>query len=227
MAKNKQEKAAASRKAANIIVGIVSGVAALLIIAIIVLVSVRVDPMDKLDRPVRYDFYDLGSSEVSFTNDAAQTEIHTAMGEMDFNVMSAILRWKWDYSYNFVRNTKDEKIEMTADEIEEIGATGSAYMIEYVYDRAKIVDGEVDKSSCRSLEVDGETVYFDRLKVVIGNTDGNVGEIYLYPYIYERVINHAADGGATRATYRITAIKVRANTSGTYIARGDLAKKLK
>lgn len=227
MAKNKKEKTAvASNKTANIIVGVVSGLAALIIIAIIVLVSVQVNPMDKIKEPVRYDFYNIGSTSPSSTNGAAQTEIGTAMDEMDFSAMSAVLRGSWDYSYNFVRNTKDEKIEMTADEIEAIKATATAYMVEYVYDPATITNGVVDYTTCQSLEVDGETVYFDRLKVVIDNTNGDVGEIYLYPYIYDRVQNRVADGGVTRAEYRITAIKVRANTSSTYIALGDLAKKL-
>lgn len=227
MAKNKKEKnVGMSNKAANIIVGVVSGLAALIIIAIIVLVSVQVDPMDKVKDPVRYEFYNIGSSSPMSTNDAAQTEIRTAMGEMDFSAMSAVLRGSWDYSYNFVRNTKDEKIEMTADEIDAIKATSTAYMIEYVYEAATIVDGNVDYSTCQSLEVDGETVYFDRLKVVIDNTDGDIGEIYLYPYIYDRVTNRVADGGITRAEYRITAIKVRANTSSTFIALGELADKL-
>ena len=136
------------------------------------------------------------------------------------------MQWNWDYSYNFVRNAKGEKIEMKADEIDEISATSTAYMVEYVYDQVKIEQGVVDNATAQSLKVDGETVYFDRLKVVIDNSDGGVGEIYLYPYIYDRVTNFMADGGVTRATYRITAIKVRANTTSAYAALGELAQEL-
>lgn len=226
MAKNKKTVATGSNKVANIIVGIVAGIAALIVIAVIVLCSVRVDPLDGVKQPLRYDFYNVGGTAPESTNDTAQSKIRNAMGDMDFSTMSAILQWNWDYSYNFVRNTKGEKIEMTADEIDDISATSTAFMVEYVFDQVKIERGEVDNSTAQSLKVDGETVYFDRLKVIIDNSNGGVGEIYMYPYIYDRVTNRVADGGVTRATYRITAVKVRANTTSAYEALGELAQEL-
>ncbi len=227
MAKNKKTVATGNpNKVANIIVGVVAGIAALIVVAVIVLCSVSVAPLDGVKQPLRYDFYNVGSTDPESTNDTAQSKIRNAMNDMEFSPMSAILQWNWDYSYNFVRNTKGEKIEMNADEIEEISATSTAFMVEYVYEQVKIENGEVDNATAQSLKVDGETIYFDRLKVVIDNSDGGVGELYLYPYIYDRVTNRVADGGVTRATYRITAVKVRANTTAAYAALGDLAQEL-
>ncbi len=226
---NKQQKSKSvtvvkSNKKANIAVAIVVGIAALFLIAVAVLSFVRVDPMDGFKRPERYEFYNLGSSQQMSTNDSEQSKIRNAMGDMDFSVMNAILQWNWDYSYNFVRNGKGKKIEMNAEAVSEIGASNSAYMVEYVYKPVTIVDGKINYKTAQSLEVDGETVYFDRLKVLIGDTDDGVGEIYLYPYIYERVHNQAADDGEAYASYRVTAIKVRANTTKTYKALANLAK---
>lgn len=221
-----------THRTANIIVSVVVGIAALILIAVAVLCAVRVDPLDKLDKPntasqaERYDLYNLGSSAPMPTDDGAQSKIRNALAEMDFSVMNAILQWNWDYSYNFVRNESGDKINMTAEAIDGVSASSGEYMVEYVYSLANIVDGEVDLNSVHSLKVDGETVYFDRVKVLIPNTAGSVGEIRLYPYIYDRVKNRTANDGITYEQYKITPIRVRANTSRTYAELGEIVKSL-
>lgn len=235
MAKNKKEKSAVkTNRAANIVVGVVSGIAALIIIAIIVMCAVRVDPLGDIKVPVaaeskqgaRCDLYDLGSDAPLSTNDAAQSKIRSALDSMDFSVMSAVLQWNWDYSYNFVRNTDGDKIIMKSSDVNSVKASESSYMVELVYPEAVINEGVVDNSTCQSLKVDGETIYFDRMKIVIGNSNGGVGEIYLYPYLYNRVTNFMADGGVTYNTYEITAVKVRANTTTAYAALGELVTEI-
>ncbi len=233
MAKNKKnnrsidEAVTASRKKANIIVGVVAGIALLFIIAIIVLCTVSVDPLDKVAAPneskgERYDFYDVGSSSVMPNSPATQSKIRTALGDMDFSVMNAILQWNWDYSYNFVRNSKGNKITMTGDEVRAKIGSSEEYMVEMVYENC-VVNGALDKSKAKSLEVDGETIYFDRLKVLIGNTNGSVGEIYMYPYVYELATNKIAEEGLRYQKYKVAGIKVRANTTDTYEALKKLA----
>ena len=105
MAKNKKENAVVkSNKTANIIVGIVLGIAALIIVAVIVMCAVRVDPLDKIAVPQasaaqndeRIELFDLNSDKPLETNDAAQSRIRAALDVMDFSVMSAVLQWNWD-----------------------------------------------------------------------------------------------------------------------------------
>lgn len=219
-----------SHKTANIIVSVVIGIAALILIAVAVLCAVRIDPLDGLKTPERYDLYKVGTSSPMSTNDGEQSKIRNAMNDMDFSVMNAILQWNWDYSYNFQRDGKGKKIQMSAEEISNIGATNSEFMIEYIYKPATIeYDPNEDKSvvkysTAQSLKVDGETVYFDRVKVLIGNTAGSVGEIALYPYIYDRVNNKVADGGEAYDSYKITPIKVRANTTDAYAALEEIVR---
>lgn len=216
-----------THRKANIAVIVVVSIAALILIAIAVLSFVRVDPVSGLDEPEYYNFYDLGSSTCESTNAEAQSKIKVAMDDMKFSVMSAVLQWKWDYSYNFKRNSSDEKISISASEVADIHASSKEYMVEYVYAPVKIENGVIDYSTAHSLKVDGETVYFDRVKVLIGNTDGKVGTISLYPYIYARLNNQAEDEGLASDTYTVTGINVRANTSSAYAAFKDLAESLK
>lgn len=235
MAKNKKEKTAVnSNKIANIVVGIVSGIAALIIIAVIVLCAVRINPLGKITVPsaeesvggVRCDLYNLGGEDPLATNDAAQSKIRSALDSMDFSVMSAVLRWQWDYSYNFERDDEGEKVIMGSGDINSIHATETEYMVEIVYKAAKYNDGVVDTATCQSLKVDGETIYFDRIKIIIGNSDGNLGEITMYPYLYRRVTNFMEDGGISYSTYETTAVKIRANTTTAYAALGDLVTEI-
>ena len=63
--------------------------------------------------------------------------------------------------------------------------------------------------------------------MLIGNTDSNVGEIYLYPYVYEYATNRVADDGARYETYKITPVKVRANTTDAYTALKNVITEIK
>ena len=201
MSKKKKERSVseaiqASNKKANIIVVIIVAITALILIAIAVMCSVRVDPLDGIAKPDEkknecYELYDVNGTAPLVSTAAAQSKIRTALDGMDFSIMNAVLQWNWDYSYNFVRNSSDKKITMTAEEVKNKLPTDSEYMVEYVYENAT-VNGTLDKSKAHSIKVDGETVYFDRLKVVIGNTNDSVGEIYLYPYVYELATNKVA-----------------------------------
>lgn len=216
------EAVKASHRKANIAVIIVAAVTALIIIAIAVMCAVRVDPLDGVNAPDSkkseyYALYDLDSASPLTLNSSAQSKIRTALDDMDFSVMNAVLQWNWDYSYNFVRNKDGDKIKLTADALNEKNSTSTEYMVEYVYTGA-VVNGELNKSLAQKIEVDGETVYFDRLKVLIGNTENSVGEIYLYPYIYEYATNKVAEDGVRYEEYRVTPVKVRANTTETYKA---------
>ncbi|MDE7164259.1 MAG: hypothetical protein K2O04_02395 [Clostridiales bacterium] len=224
------EAVKASHRKANIAVIIVAAVTALIIAAIAVMCAVRVDPLDGINAPdskksEHYDLYDLDSTSPLTLNPAAQSKIRTALGGMDFSVMNAVLQWNWDYSYNFVRNGNGDKIKLTSDEINDKKSSTDEYMIECIYTGA-VVDGELNKSLAQKIEVDGETVYFDRLKVLIGNTQNNVGEIYLYPYIYEYATNRAAEDGVRYEEYRVTPVKVRANTTETFQALATIVTEI-
>ncbi len=233
MAKTKTEKSKSvtvtrSHRRANIAVIVVVCIAALLLITVGVLSGVHVDPLDGFDRPVRYEFYDRGSTARAPSDNAAQSKIDSAVNSMDFSVMSAVLQWKWDYSYNFRRYENDKKIEESASTVKSLAPSSSQYMIEYVYNDAKFDEnGNLIKSTAKSVEVDGETVYFDRVKVLIGDTSGEVGLITIYPYLYRRLDNQSDLDGLDPALYFVTGIRVRANTTEAYAALGDLAESLK
>lgn len=226
-----EEAVKASHRRANIAVIIVAVITALILITIAVFCAVRVDPLDGIAAPDEsksecYYLYDRDSSTPLVTTKSAQSKIRTALGSMDFSVMSAVQQWNWDYSYNFVRNSSDNKISLTADDVIDKTPSSNEYMVEYAYTGC-VVGGELDKSLAKKLTVDGETIYFDRLKVIISDTKNGVGEIYLYPYVYAYVQNNAAEGGERREAYRMTPVKVRANTTEAYAALGKIVEELK
>ena len=220
----------ASRKKANIAVIIIAAVTALILIAIAVMCGVRVDPLDgvkspDLNKSEYYELYDLDGTTPLTTTKATQSKIRTALGTMDFSVMNAVLQWNWDYSYNFVRNKDGKKISMSASEILDQRASADEYMVEYVYTNA-VVNGELNKKLAQKLTVDGETIYFDRIKVLIGNTENSVGEIHMYPYVYEFANNRVADDGLQFEKYSITPVKVRANTTEAFKALGNIVTEI-
>lgn len=209
---------------ANIAVIAVASVAAAILIAIAVLCLVRVNPMRKLAEPEYYVLYNVNDSKPAPTNNEAQSKISVALEDMDFTVMSAILQGHWNLTYNFKRNDEKEKFEITAKAVDEIKGTGTEFMVELVYPSAKFVNGVLDESSAQSLKVDGEVVYFDRLKVLIGDTAGKVGTISLYPYLYERVHNTSDLETLSPDTYTVTGINVRADSYMAFVSLKELAE---
>lgn len=227
-AENKSENVTVSRshRGANIAVIIVASIAALILIAIAILCGVRSNPMSDVEKPEYYEFYNRGDSSRAPTNSTTKSNIAVAMDSMDYTVMSAILQWHWDLSYNFKRNAEDKKVEISAEEVIAVTSSSKEYMVEYVYKTLPIVNGEIDYTDAQSIEVDGETVYFDRLKVLIGNTEGKVGTISIYPYVYARVHSGSDIDGLSPDDYKVTGINVRANTTKAFAALGDVAASL-
>ncbi len=220
-------KTGAHRKA-NIAVIIVVSIAALILIAIAVLCSVKVDPMRDINAPEWYEFYDRGKTEREASDEARQSKIKAALGDMKFSVMNGILQGHWDYSYNFKRNSSKEKIELSAEEVKAVSSNANEFMIELVYKPVAIDDnGNIDYSTAQSLEVDDETVYFDRLKILIGDTAGKVGTISLYPYIDARIDRTQTDNeNLSSETYKVTGINVRADTTNAYAALVEFSESL-
>ena len=216
-----------THRKANIAVIVVVSIAVLILVAVAVLSAGRIDPTDKLGTPERYDFYDLDSTRATSTNKETQSKLDIAMGDMRFSIMSAMLQWKWDYSYNFKRNADGEKVKLSAVDVKNVTATSTEYMVEFVYPRVDVIDDKLDYDSAQSITVDGEKVYFDRVKVLIGNSNGEVGTISLYPYLSARIDNASDIDGIASDTYEITGINVRANTTSAFAALKDLATELK
>ncbi|MCH5161025.1 MAG: hypothetical protein J1G04_03240 [Clostridiales bacterium] len=217
-----------THRRANIAVIIVVSIAAFILIAIAVLCSVKVNPTRDISEPIRYEFYDRGKTEREGMDQTRQSKIKAALGDMKFSVMNGILQGHWDFSYNFKRNAAKEKIELSASDVKAVASDADKFMIEFVYNPVKIgADGNIDYSTAQSIKVDGETVYFDRLKVLIGNTDGRVGEIELYPYIDARIDRTQTDNeNLSSETYFVTGINVRADTTKAYAALVQFAESL-
>ncbi|MCH5159060.1 MAG: hypothetical protein J1F33_07685 [Clostridiales bacterium] len=222
----KKNKISADR-VANIIVIVVAALALIVLVAIIVLSSVKINPGEKLEKPKYYALYNVGETDAVATNPAVENEIVAALDGMDFSVMSAILEGHWNYSFTFKRNSSDKKIEIGASEVKAISSSSSEYMIELVYNQAKVTENGIDYKTAHCLEVEGEKVYFDRIKVLIGDTNGTVGTISLYPYLTARIDNNSDIQSLTPDTYKVTGLNIRANTTNTYAALRDLIGKIK
>lgn len=225
---NKNITVVKSRRRANIVMFVVIGIAAFVLVAIAVLSLVSVNPMSDIKRPERYEFYDADSSEMLGAGDSKpQSSIYSALDGMEFSVMTGILQGKWDYSYGFMRNKSDKKIEVKASEIKGLRAKEKGFMVEFVYSDIPVVDGKLDLKKAQKLEVDGETVYYDRIKMFITDSDGAVGMLRFYPYIYARLDNQAYENDdLSSESYLITGVTVRADTTNAYAALKKLAASL-
>lgn len=106
----------------------------------------------------------------------------------------------------------DVVTELTyAQMVERTGASGDRYALEFVY------------SAPRTLKVKKETVSYDRLRVLITSSNGEVHNVTLYPYLYDMTYG---EGNAAVQEYRIKPVVVRANPSRLYIALGEIAADL-
>lgn len=202
-------------------VSITVALAAIVIILVAVCGIVTINPMSDFDEPDYIEVHNLSATGQSGMTDSDRNLIVSAMQNQNkYSIMQAVLEWKWDYGYKFKKVTDpddDDKLikdEYTSAEVLAVSASETEYMIVYHYTPAKIVDGALDTSALKTITVEGENVQFDTVKILISNTDNNVGKITLIPYISARVGNLVTDNDELSSEfYFVTPITIRANTT--------------
>lgn len=202
-------------------VSITVAVAAIIIILVAVCGIVTINPMRDFKNPEYTEVYNMSATSQTVMTDENRNLIVSALGnQTKYSVMQAVLEWKWDYGYTFKKTTDPDdedkiiKDEYTSSEVEAVAATETEYMIVYHYPTAKIVDGQLDNSTLQSIKVEGETVYFDTVKILVPNTNNNVGRITLVPYISARIGNLVVDNDELSSEfYFVTPITIRADTT--------------
>jgi hypothetical protein len=89
-------------------------------------------------------------------------------------------------------------------------------------------DGEIlieaHYGSVKSIKVEGETVSFDRMRVVVYDTENTLDAFELYLYVYDEVM---IDSGASETTpKKVTPVIIQANSSKLYGNLSEIKKLL-
>ncbi|MCI9030990.1 MAG: hypothetical protein HFK09_00500 [Clostridia bacterium] len=159
---------------------IMSSVAALIVIAIIVLSVVTVNPL----LGIVGGYNDVTVYKTEATTPYPNTEVTVeklkeGVEDTRFSVMHAILEGRWVYSPKFkTEQDKDGetvRAKLTVTATKNLTADASNYMMLFSFDEKK------------SVKVEGETVEFDRVKVLVYDTVGEIERIVVYPYIQEKL----------------------------------------
>ena len=159
---------------------ITSGVAALIVIAIIVLSVVTVNPLlGMLGGYSDVTVYNHEASTPYPNTDKTVEKVKEGIEDTRFSVMHAILEGRWVYSPKF-KTEKDEdgetvRTKLTVTATKNLTADSSNYMLLFSFDEKK------------SVKIEGETVEFDRAKVLVYDTVGEIERIVIYPYLQEKL----------------------------------------
>lgn len=222
------------KRGVSITVIITATIAALLIIAVAVLNFVRVNPMRAIatdDKVKSYEFYDTSATAPFGTTANTNGRIRSALNTMDFSVMQAILEWKWNYNYYFEK-TKDEddktvRVEMTPSQVRAVTPSDSQYMIVLHYEPATVKDNAIDTTNLQSFTLEGSTVYYDTLILLINSSDTKVGLMRIIPYISFRMDNEAEGNEELSPDYyTINPILVRAYSEKCAVVLKEVADSL-
>lgn len=195
---------------------IVASVVAALAIAVLVLCLVRVQPVAKLfdgyQRAIVYSS-DVQRIELESDNNAdLKKELDDALDTTYFSVMQGILEGKASGAPAFKTELKDgaaeeTRVELDSDDISSVSAGSGQYKLEFVY------------SSEQTIEVEGETVRFDRAIMLVGDSDNEIGEVEIVFYLDANVGNELpGDDENASENYVVTPVIMRARTTKLHTA---------
>lgn len=197
---------------------IVASVVGAILVAVIVLCSVSVRPLKPFTdySHVRVETAQAASG-LPDLSDAQLADLNKGLKKTGFSVMHALLEFVYSYSPKFetmddpnstAKKPPQVKRELTFSEVKaRTKATDTQFVLEFWYDTEQ------------TIKVEKETVRFDRMRMNVATTDGEVHKIYVYPYLDAMTFG---EGNPAVQDYRITPIVLRLNTSPLYITLGEI-----
>lgn len=194
---------------------ITSSVVAALLIAVLVLSLISVNPLTGLlGGYSNIEVYNVNTAYPYPVTPDSKTEMDKAVKDTKFSVMHGILEGRFVYSPKFktVKNEDGDKerVSMNTADIKAVAADSSRYMLLFSYESPKTV------------KVQGEEVTFDRAKIKVYDTAGEIEKIEVYAYLYDKINLSPSD-----PYYNIDVIEIYTTTSklmNTLEGYGDLIK---
>lgn len=159
---------------------ITSGVLAFTVIAVIVLSVVFVNPLKNvLGGYESVSLYNGDTASYYPSNDNTVAKMNEGVEGTKFSVMHAILEGRFSYSPKF-KTEKDEsgndvKSKLTVAGVRNLSPEDGKKMLLFAFSEKK------------TISVQGEEVTFDRAKVLVYDTSGEIERIEIYPYLREKL----------------------------------------
>lgn len=202
-------------------IAITGSVLAVIVLAAIVLSFVNISTFAILPKMNHADIFNLSTTNSRLTvtegsgDEVKYNAFNKAVKGTKFSIIQAVLEGKFDTKAKFVTYKDEDKKkqfkELSATEVKEIKATATEYMIEFVY------------SKTETLKVEGKDIEFDRIKVLVGDSSGEIGKMIIYPYLYDRIDN-AHEGDTASEFYVVRPVKIYANSSKLFSTLKELFK---
>lgn len=194
---------------------ITSGVLALIVIAVIVLSVVFVNPLKNvLGGYESVSLYNEDTASYYPSNDDTVAKMNEGVEGTKFSVMHAILEGRFSYSPKFKTEKDDDdndvKSKLTIAGVRNLSPESGKKMLLFTFSEKK------------TISVQGEEVTFDRAKVLVYDTNGEIERIEIYPYLQEKL-----DVTPTDSYYYCYPIIIWSTTGKLMDAVGDYTTLLK
>lgn len=194
---------------------ITAGAVAAILIAILTLSLIYVNPFKSmLGGYDSVEVYNMSATYPYPNTELSSKEVDKGIDDTKFSVMHAILEGRFAYAPKFktVKNEDGDKerVSLNTTEIHAVAADTTRYMMLFSYNTPK------------TIRVQGEDVTFDRAKIKIYDTAGEVEKIEVYAYMYDSVTLTPLD-----PYYSIDVIEIYTTTSKLVNVLSDYANLLK
>lgn len=206
---------------------ITGSILAVLLVAVIVLCAVSIKPFKQF-----YDyktvFIDVaGNSNVgditAESNKELKAKLDKGLEKSGFSVMHSLLEGALNYGPDFAYDKdKDGKVIKDDNGVKQITEKTFAEVVALTTAADSAISLEFVFSSEREMEVDGAKVKYDRVRLNVSTTNGEVQRITIYPFLDR--LTHGVNADVSE--YRINPVEVRANTSPLYIALNEIVEAL-
>ncbi len=158
-------------------------IVAIIAVAVLVLSLIKVDPFETTFGGYSEAWLWVDgspyASKVEGDVDFTEKTIEDGLATTKFSVMQSILEGRLGYKPRFQTNTDGEKVTIDAETIISYSQESGTYMLKFFYDDMK------------TIEVDGEGIDFDRVILIVSESNGEIREMTCIPYCNECVYNES------------------------------------
>lgn len=191
---------------------IVGSLVAAIVLCAIILGVIPVNPIKRLPADYSVTIATTGYQQLPM-NDDSKAKLDEGIDGNKFSVLHALLEYKYNYRFTFKtfknEDGKKERVKYYNKEISAMAATNNAYMLTFSW------------SAPVTVKVQGETIEFDRVKMLVRDMAGEIEKVEMVFYLNDKIGGEPVD-----EYYFVNPVEVNMASSKLYAAIKEIEENL-
>lgn len=192
---------------------IIGSLVAAVVLCAIILGVIPVNPIKRLPADYTVTVSTKEYAQLPLSDDS-KAKLEEGIAANKFSVLHALLEYKYSYGFKFKtfknEDGKKERVKYYNNEISSVAATDKAYLLTFSW------------SAPVTVKVQGETIEFDRVKMLVRDMAGEIEKVEMVFYLNDKI-----GGDPVDEYYFVNPVEVNMASSKLYAAVKEIDESLK